>query len=108
MRGVVIIALAFEAELRRVRCYDLVVGVDGVIEAVEGVCPGCFEDGAGPDGVGLYGFSKHGVLEVVGDFHRAGSNCKVLVCMLLEIEIETGPGGNEGATYEASAYPNSS
>ena len=44
--------------------------------AMEGMCPGSFEECSCPDGVVYYRFAKHGVLFPVLDLDASTSNCK--------------------------------
>lgn len=71
----VVVPLLVETKSGAVGGDDLVVGIHAVVEAVEGVGPGCFEEGPGSDGVVFDGLAEHGVGAVVGDRDGAGSDC---------------------------------
>lgn len=68
MCGVVIVSFTVEAEFCPVGDGELVVGVYCIVEAVQGVGPRGFEEGAVPDWVVDYGFAEHGIVGVVVDF----------------------------------------
>lgn len=65
--SMIVVSLAFEPEFRAVADDELVIGVYGVVEAVESVGPAGFENGAFVNWVGDDGFPEHGVLLIVRD-----------------------------------------